>query len=274
MVWALSESLHHLRDDDQGGEANTLGGYLVFMIMIALSLFFNLSGNRIRLILGCSLAFAFPALMFTLSRGSWLAVVPAFFTLLVLSRKGRFIMFFAVIFVILSAAWLFPKEVKERFAYTFEEQVEFNFFGKRITLDESAAARVEAWTIGINSWKKSPLIGHGVGSPGPVVDNQYTRVLTEIGAVGMFFFLLIILRIFKGTYFVIREYRDQKFIYGLACGFFAGVVGILFHSLSAASFIIIRIIEPFWFMAAIILAIPEVMRLKQEEAEAHAEVSN
>ena len=260
--------------EGDGGEANTLGGYLVFTVMIACGLLFNLTSFRLRVLLSCLVAFSLSALMFTLSRGSWLAVVPAFIVLFVLSRKGRFIMFFAAMFVFLSAAWLFPKEVKDRFAYTFEEQVEYNVFGKRITLDESAAARIDAWAIGFKNWKRSPIIGNGVASPGPVVDNQYTRTLSETGMVGFIFFCVIIGRIFREAYAISRTLREDKFFYGLTCGFIAGAVGILFHSLSAASFIIIRIIEPFWFMAALVLSLPKVLANENQENQSYAEVDH
>ena len=41
-------------------------------------------------------------------------------------------------------------------------------------------------------------------------------------------------------------------------GFFAGVIGLLFHAIGANTFIIVRIMEPFWFMAAMVLMIPEI----------------
>lgn len=254
--------------EGQSGEANTLGGYLVFMIMLALGILFNIREKYTRFFLGVSVCLALPALMFTLSRGSWIAFIPAATVLFVLSRKGKLMMTVLLLFTFCFAAWIFPREVKERFAYTFEEQVEYDFLGKRITLDESAAARIEAWVLGIDRWKRSPVIGHGVGSPGPIVDNQYTRTLTETGTIGFILFSVIILRLLGVTYYVIRKREEDDFYHGLACGFYAGIVGLLFHSLSAASFIIIRIIEPFWFVAAIIVALPRILQEEEKQTDA------
>jgi hypothetical protein len=39
---------------------------------------------------------------------------------------------------------------------------------------------------------------------------------------------------------------------GLALGFVAGTVGLLGHAIGASPFIIVRIMEPFWFFAAIV----------------------
>jgi hypothetical protein len=43
---------------------------------------------------------------------------------------------------------------------------------------------------------------------------------------------------------------------GLTIGFTAGFVGLLFHAIGANTFIIVRIMEPFWFFAGIITVIP------------------
>ena len=41
-------------------------------------------------------------------------------------------------------------------------------------------------------------------------------------------------------------------------GFIAGFVGLLFHGLGANTFIIVRIMEPFWFMTALVVMIPKL----------------
>jgi len=46
----------------------------------------------------------------------------------------------------------------------------------------------------------------------------------------------------------------------LAIGFIAGFVGLLFHSIGANTFIIVRIMEPFWFFAGIITVLPMIER--------------
>jgi hypothetical protein len=41
-------------------------------------------------------------------------------------------------------------------------------------------------------------------------------------------------------------------------GFLAGFVGLLFHGIGANTFIIVRIMEPFWFVAAMVIMVPEL----------------
>jgi hypothetical protein len=43
---------------------------------------------------------------------------------------------------------------------------------------------------------------------------------------------------------------------GLSVGLIAGLVGLLVHAIGANTFIIVRIMEPFWFLAGIIVALP------------------
>ena len=45
---------------------------------------------------------------------------------------------------------------------------------------------------------------------------------------------------------------------GFAGGFLAAILGILVHGIGSNSFIIIRIMEPFWLLAALVLAMPRL----------------
>ncbi|MBW2168261.1 MAG: hypothetical protein JRG69_03200 [Deltaproteobacteria bacterium] len=51
-------------------------------------------------------------------------------------------------------------------------------------------------------------------------------------------------------------------------GFLAGFIGLLVHSIGANTFIIVRIMEPFWFVLAMVIMIPS---LKGESGELRAE---
>jgi hypothetical protein len=69
-------------------------------------------------------------------------------------------------------------------------------------------------------------------------------------------------------YIALRETRkvycktNDKFFKGVSMGFFAGIIAMMTHSLGANTFIIVRIMEPFWFLMAIVISIPHI-----EEAE-------
>jgi hypothetical protein len=61
--------------------------------------------------------------------------------------------------------------------------------------------------------------------------------------------------ILRESYRVYQASHDP-FDRGLTIGFIAGFTGLLFHSIGANTFIIVRIMEPFWFIAAMVMMIP------------------
>jgi O-antigen ligase len=236
--------------EGQGGEANTLGGYCVLMLMYCLSLFLHGKNPREKVLCLAGVVLGFPALLFTLSRGAWVAVVPALAMFWLLTKRGKVFLLIVAAFAVLGATWLFPRNVQERFTYTFDDQRTFTFFGKDFTVDESTAARIDAWQIGYDRWRRAPVWGLGVGSVGAAVDNQFTRIFVETGVVGFIFFVMVFVQLFNICSHMLRRWRYDEEKYGLVAGFYSGIVGMVFLSFSMAPFIIIRIAEPFWFMAA------------------------
>ncbi|NIW00300.1 hypothetical protein GWN26_14730 [Candidatus Saccharibacteria bacterium] len=57
---------------------------------------------------------------------------------------------------------------------------------------------------------------------------------------------------------------------GLTTGFLAGYIGLLFHAIGANTFIIVRIMEPFWFFAGIIAVLPALERQSEMPPEESA----
>jgi O-antigen ligase len=156
-----------------------------------------------------------------------------------------------------------PNPAKERVVYTFTQGRDrmdvFEFGG--IKLDTSLSARVKSWEWASKDWIKHPIVGFGVTGY-RFVDAQYVRVITETGFLGFIVFFILIYAIFRHTYTIYKE-TTESLGRGLSMGFLAGFIGLLFHAIGANTFIIVRIMEPFWFMAAMVLMIPEI---KDEEA--------
>lgn len=241
------------------GEANTLSGYLVLMMPVMLSLFLYSESQAARVGLIAVLAAASGALIFTLSRSGWISFAFMYFALIVISPRFKPFLIFSFVVMITLAPVLSPKVVKERVSSTFESGRTFNIAGKKITIDESGTARLDAWKVGFKKLAQKPVFGHGI--PGAsVVDNQYTRVMTEVGITGIAAFFFLLFRIFHVIKYSISVSREDNFIQGLCVGFLAGFFGLLAHCFSAATFILIRIMEPFWFLLAIIVLLPELIK--------------
>ncbi|GAI53875.1 unnamed protein product, partial [marine sediment metagenome] len=60
-----------------------------------------------------------------------------------------------------------------------------------------------------------------------------------------------------------HKQMDDELYKGLSLGFIAGFIGLAIHALTANTFIILRIMEPFWFITAIIMMLPT---LEEEES--------
>jgi O-antigen ligase len=138
-----------------GRQPNLFGGFLAMMILIYVSL---LLGKHVtkkeRLGYLLTIIALSGALLMTLSRGSWLALLLALGVLSLL-RGARAIAF--VLVVALSAPWWLPVKVVERVQHTFE--------GKHSTedqeLEDSAQVRVDQWKALPEILKEAPLFGHG-----------------------------------------------------------------------------------------------------------------
>jgi O-antigen ligase len=86
------------------------------------------------------------------------------------------------------------------------------------------------------------------------MDAQYPRILVETGVVGLLAFGWLIYILFLVG---LRTWRNQQndLLRGLSVGFIAGLVGLLVHAFGANTFIIVRIMEPFWFLTGIVIAL-------------------
>ncbi|MCP4680996.1 MAG: hypothetical protein GY864_01520, partial [Desulfobacterales bacterium] len=148
-----------------------------------------------------------------------------------------------------------PNPAKNRIAYTFTEKIdrgEVEILGAK--LDKSTSARLKGWKDVMHDWIKHPFLGFGVTGY-QFVDAQYFRVLIETGILGLLTFFLLISRIFIQTYHNLEK-NIEPFERGLCMGFLAGFIGLLFHGIGANTFIIVRIMEPFWFVLAMVIMMP------------------
>lgn len=241
------------------GEPNTLGGYLLFMIAVTFGLFLYADTRKQKSILLILLCLSCPALLFTLSRGAWLGFFPMYLTLIIISKRFKRTLIAGLILLILFAPFVFPKQVKERAKYTFAQGQEYTFLGKRVVFEGSAAARIEVWRSSIEKWKQRPFLGYGVAGGGMVLlDTQYARVLVEGGTIGFVVFIWLLVTLFKIGWQSFQTSTGDNFAQGLSLGFTAGLVGLATQSLSAETFIIVRIMEPFWFLCALVVTLPEL----------------
>ena len=247
------------------GEPNTLGGYLVFMGALALALIDNLKDVRLRSSLAVLMVVALICLLYTQSRASYIAVIPTYLIISLFSRR-RFYLLAGFILVFALSPLIVPRVAKERIGETFtqpEQQGQIQF-GK-LRLDTSASARIMSYKEALSRWQKRPILGYGVTGT-TFMDAQYARILVESGVLGLLAFAWLIYAIFQVGLSAWRGQPDNL-MRGLSVGLIAGLVGLLVHAIGANTFIIVRIMEPFWFVTGIIVAL---VASKDEDGEVTA----
>jgi O-antigen ligase len=84
-------------------------------------------------------------------------------------------------------------------------------------------------------------------------------------------FVFLQLRLLKATHEAYR-FAGNWFGKGISIGIFAGTIALVIHSLGTVSFIIVRIMEPYWFLVALAvvvraLAIEEYVRQRQRKQQ-------
>ena len=244
--------------EGDSGEPNTFGGYLLLMMSILGGLALETQTIRVRVWSLGLVGLMFVPFMFTLSRASYLGVVPALLTLAVVSRRRRAVVTLLVIGVALSPVLLsnlMPVSVKERISYTFKAQTnQPTVRVGAVGLDPSTSERFHSMRDAVVGWIQRPVLGYGV-TGFRFMDAQYFRTLVETGIVGLACFLWLVISVIRSagdSLALLRDPDDR----GIAVGFLAGTIGILTHAIGSNTFIIVRVMEPFWFFMAVVIALP------------------
>ncbi len=250
------------------GEPNTFGGYLILIMSLLSGIFLSYRQMKVKTASLIALGLVAVPFLFTLSRSSWMAVAGMYITLMIFSNKRVLLSVFLIIGV-LAAPLIMPDKMAKRYEKTFmskpteskEQQVKVG----GAYLDLSASLRVNSYMQILKDIKKRPLLGYGVTGYG-FIDGQYFRTLIETGIIGFSAFLYLLYKIFTTVLNAYRNTRDELFK-GISLGILVGFAGMLTHALTANTFIIIRIMEPFWFVIAMVAAV-ESHNLETVEAAA------
>ena len=245
--------------EGESPEPNTFGGYLMTVIALAIPLALYSPYASIRITLCSVAAVAFAAVLYTLSRASFLGLIGMAIVLGVLS-KSRVIWFGILLFVAVHQ-FILPEEVFQRINYTFQSAsgkevllpFSIPFVGDTIRVDTSTFERIDVWTKVLHTWTLDPyhfLFGWGVTRM-QVLDSQFARFLIEIGLIGTALFGWLLWRIFRSSYWL-TQHAESWVVRGFSIGYLACFIGVLIHSLGTISFYIVRIMEPFWFLTGIL----------------------
>ena len=167
-----------------------------------------------------------------------------------------------MLLVFLSSPWWAPKTVTDRVMFTFTQEADpAQVRVGQVRLDTSTSDRLRSWQNSFTWWKRYPILGTGV-TGGPFMDAMYPRVLSETGIVGIVAFFILLGALFRMGLMAYRKISDP-FWRGVALGFILGHIGLLVHAVGANTFLIVRIMEPFWLFAALVAR--EVLAAQADE---------
>ncbi|MBI3827516.1 MAG: O-antigen ligase family protein [Candidatus Rokubacteria bacterium] len=246
--------------EGQVGEPNTFGGYMLLMIAIVLALALETRSTRVRAwSLGMLVLFV-PPFLFTLSRASFLGAIPMLLVLVAFSRHRAPIalaLAFMALLVVVQPAFV-PRSVHSRIHRTFEPETSWKgtVAVGQIQFDPSTSERLISFRLAFDGWMERPIFGYGV-TGFRFMDAQYAKLLVEAGLVGLVAFAWLIGRLLRELLRIYRRLTDPD-DRGLALGLLAGLVGLLVHGVGSNTFIIIRIMEPFWFFVAVAMMLSEL----------------
>ncbi len=249
------------------GESAALGGYLLIVMSVLFGLFCYVPSTKFAIGFIGLIVFGLVPFAYTLSRASFFAFGPMCLSILFLTERKKLIFLGIMITGLVFAPIFFPgptQDVLNRIQETFagpgeQEQV---ILGLKIK-ETSAILRIESWKKALFKWlPEQPFFGYGVTGVG-LVDTQIPLIIGELGLIGLFSFFWLIWSVGKNSLKVFKSMPPENWIAkGLSLGLFCSLIALLFQSVAVNTFIIIRIMEPFWFLTALVMVLPEIYKRK------------
>lgn len=229
-------------------EPNTYGQYLMFNIVLILSLVFCVRSLFQKLLLFGLLAYTTTAFMLTFSRGSYVALLVSVL-LLGIIRERRIIL--GTVFCIIFSSLLFSQSVISRVQSGFNEVQEW-YQGNADPGGNSFLTRVNSFQEGFSVASKNPVLGVGIGNiPLNRIEAQLPKEALETGFLGLFAFLWVMFSIAKICWKTIQSSKNE-YVKGLSYGMLFALVAYFVSGFSAVPFTTIRTAEPFWFLCGLV----------------------
>jgi O-antigen ligase len=206
---------------------NELGAYMALMTPIVFGLFVYETVRIRKWLYGVGTVLCAATLLFTFTRGAWVALAVALLFMAVFFERRLFILL-----VVLAVVAFFVPTIHHRIA---------DLFSPVYWIKSSQGGRISKWLTAFDKMTISPLFGVGLGHYGGAVssiyhsgtysDNYYAKTLGESGIVGLVLFfglhVALVRDLFRTTLKKVRNSGKVKFV---AFGGVTGIVAVLFHN--------------------------------------------
>ena len=183
------------------------------------------------------------------SRASFLALILTF--LFYSFKKGFLKTFLLGFLIIIFISIIFISSPLEK-RFLNIEQIFWNLS------PENPVSRTSIWISQLSEASKYPLFFlFGLGKSTVLISeeshSQYVRNFIETGIIGSLIFLILIFVIIKKSWQGFSSRKDSLLI-GLSSGLLVVTLTLLFISISAEAFLVVKIAEVYWFFAGLTMA--------------------
>lgn len=198
--------------------ANHFGAFFAHFGFILLGIAMFLKSKVLKICLLIVIALNTYCLMYTFSRGAYLALLGGLIFLGIV--RNRLLLIFLFLFLIFWRS-IVPISVIERIDMTKGEDDQ---------LEESAADRIMLWNHALDLFYSSPIIGHGFNTfecnGYRDAHNCYLLMLAELGLIGFFSFIYMCYCAFMVGWKLYKESKDNIFK-GLGLGFSTCMIAVM-----------------------------------------------
>ena len=234
------------------GSPNALGSHMAMVASIALGLLMQEENRRKQLLWLGAFGIMVVCLVFTGSRGAWLAFAGAIGIIGII--YDRRILMAGIIFA--AAAVIFVPAVSHRVTYLFTPEY---------MTKSASSGRISRWFEAYDQMRNSPIFGAGLGHFGGAVakrhyntiyvDNYYMKTLAEMGLLGLSLFLWLIFRTLREGYNAMKKLNSPRLKF-MAMGMFGGLLASVMHNAVENIFEIPYLNIYFWLIAGLLVALP------------------
>ncbi|MCI0183564.1 MAG: O-antigen ligase family protein [Acidibacillus sp.] len=231
------------------GSPNIFGSYVAFIAPNAagLALYEKRKGPRIFYIAAAIISMI--TLVFTFTRGAWVAffVGALVFTWLVDKR----LTIIAVVLTVLAIFFVPPIHARMD-----------QFLSPVYWVKTEQSGRIDRWGHAYNQMRKDPLFGAGLGRYGGAVaskyfgiiyvDNYYAKTLAETGLLGLLSYLGLLFVYLRDVYRVLKRTVDPRMRY-LMIGVFSSLIVVVSHNAVENIFEVPSMNYLFWMVGTLVL---------------------
>ncbi len=234
---------------------NVLGSLLIPFMMITAGQLLTTNKRLERWLYLGALAIQAACMVFTYSRGAWLAFALSAVVFCFLYNPRLLILAAAAAF----AAVKFVPGIGSRFSY---------LFSSAYISSSQRGGRLALWQSAIDKFKYDPVFGSGFGTFGGAVaarrvpggyyvDNFYLKTLAESGIIGLAALIWLLFSLFRSGYSACKKIKDSN-LYIMGAAIFSGLLGIAAHNAVENIFEVPMMTSYFWLLAGMLLALPAI----------------